>query len=1445
MPQIDIRNTLQLQSPYLYCQAAGSTGADGTKQGIHLRWDLMRELGETHIPKGDWAAPGTGFNKDQDYVSIYKAPLFLEEFTQVDFNNLDPNQVEYLPAGQGIAYNVVSVSGTPGKIIIRFSDRGQFSQIMANGLDPANPVQDFLNKYTGIMEIEVEGKLLFNYDISFASGNGAGDMKMETVSVFDRINNQDAQVVKREYKDSRALLAEGIKTTAENIKYVRVQQTGMPAPHRVKFFTYEDMFARIQDFQSWEKVGDFSLSLDDTQVFTWFQGTQYAGGPLQLNWPKYRDGVAVNAENYRDRWLNGSDSLRSTIEQFIQLSNNDPRANINLPSEEGDPNGLTVSLLDMLKLVSLDYHAARMMGLGCLDTLQEQSFIYAAVYTTYPELPGIGANIDHVFMTLPTLMTDFRLPFAQQLLNPGYGLYVSTDENSAPELISDANGYSFYDNVRFVNLNKNNLHAPQPVLDSIPNDFFNATLYSQPVAWGIEYRRQGEREWRRRKILHDDEYMDAAGNPEVVTTPERETNPLYTHRETETGIHEYAVYAVNWFSRVSALSNIVATNNTAFPKRNTLLPPFNVGVQYIQEEDPLIFTTQSEQNTLTAANSANPNGDNYKTRVTFDWDNLHNNAYQTANKVEFFFRDTPVKKVEGKIKSVSPVSETTSLVATTSFVMASVNPAVTVMPVITPGEEPKFIGSLLNTPEGQFQILSITQPTISGDGPSFVVKKLVFTELAQATPDDPYVTIPVYTEPKADDVFFVNENVSATNQWVKLNRTVDLVNFSNTAEVITEDDGSTHNEIVGGINGNATITPITDAAGATGGYTIQFNTGINLNPHPDSTVSWIKGSARFIINNAPAKKKRLPVVAIQQTSPIRIVVYDPDYFALPAERIKTGSNVWVNFHPGYRVYLSAQAGVFDKTKIMPAGTANNKKTFIALRSADTTQSYTSPLTPPVVMVARNIQKPLAPVAIQSPAYATRPDFYGKSTYTLDIRLNTSNRVPYGIVVYRANEMAVLQTLYKPDTLKQVIAGLDAIAGNDPYRFNRWKSLVEAETDPADNNKFKLFGSYRFPNPDNADTELFTGATTSIRPFPLQAGETLLSRQAIIKQVIEDVFSPLTETPIVFAWCKNGYQTSGEPPKTRDIVGRLLSPADALFNPFPMAVKYPAANADTVRFTDYTLDGNAKNIYFYFAREIAVDTKLSARTPMSGPVVLVDAAPAEKPKIMKIVSGEAHYSILGDDLTPPEVAFELADYIPSENIRQYQVFRTTNFSEAATVRTMKLAATVNVGAPVKDNFADLASPPYGQPIYYRIVALKEIVNEKGEIEKVPSQPSELVLTNIIDALHPAAPGITHTIGSVQNSPAAYLNVTLQWPQTVHNGTYYLYKMTAAGNWELIWTKKTNAAQLSFPENGDFVTYPQTARLLKTDEFGNTMYHRFKVTVENASGLINQEEKILTI
>jgi hypothetical protein len=68
------------------------------------------------------------------------------------------------------------------------------------------------------------------------------------------------------------------------------------------------------------------------------------------------------------------------------------------------------------------------------------------------------------------------------------------------------------------------------------------------------------------------------------------------------------------------------------------------------------------------------------------------------------------------------------------------------------------------------------------------------------------------------------------------------------------------------------------------------------------------------------------------------------------------------------------------------------------------------------------------------------------------------------------------------------------------------------------------------------------------------------------------------------------------------------------------------------------------------------------------------------------------------------------------------------------------------------------------------------------------------------------------------------------------------MTNSGNWQKIYEVKSNAANISV----DLIeTDLQTANLEKTDIDGNTIYHRFRVQVENSSGLLNISQNEKTI
>ncbi|MCZ8286841.1 MAG: hypothetical protein O9353_15410, partial [Bacteroidia bacterium] len=87
MAIVNIQNSPLFQSGYTYLEAAGSSGADKTIAGCHLRWDLLGKLGDHHLPKGSYAqsAPyqtSSGFNKPNDVVNIYKMPFFGRHFIE-------------------------------------------------------------------------------------------------------------------------------------------------------------------------------------------------------------------------------------------------------------------------------------------------------------------------------------------------------------------------------------------------------------------------------------------------------------------------------------------------------------------------------------------------------------------------------------------------------------------------------------------------------------------------------------------------------------------------------------------------------------------------------------------------------------------------------------------------------------------------------------------------------------------------------------------------------------------------------------------------------------------------------------------------------------------------------------------------------------------------------------------------------------------------------------------------------------------------------------------------------------------------------------------------------------------------------------------------------------------------------------------------------------------
>jgi hypothetical protein len=453
-----------------------------------------------------------------------------------------------------------------------------------------------------------------------------------------------------------------------------------------------------------------------------------------------------------------------------------------------------------------------------------------------------------------------------------------------------------------------------------------------------------------------------------------------------------------------------------------------------------------------------------------------------------------------------------------------------------------------------------------------------------------------------------------------------------------------------------------------------------------------------------------------------------------------------------------------------------------------------------------------------------------------------------LVFYRANEQSILDILYSAKKVELLQRQIKLLSKEDAvFMPDLWRGLINVKFDETGEFFTDIAGEtpivFKFPVPNN--TEYYIPVqnlkATKIKPFDgiKKLTDTILidgeevPMEKIVREAILSAFTPITKQPILYRDIKEGTQTSGKAPKIYDENGNSLF-GTRHYDPYPMAVYKPIdSKTATIRITDYSLDGTSINIYFYYAVELTPDFKFGEPNEIHGPVRLVNSFPPEAPGVKKITSQVAN-PINGEATA---VKIEVNSYIESENISHFRIYRATSFDDSKNIRTMTRLKLIKVDSIIPivllDDFSDLDFPPYGDPIFYRVVAIRTIKNEQNLDEEIPSKPSEPLLASVVDVVNPEAPEITYISDDISGN---YLqNVRLNWKKTAHNATYYLYKMTSSGNWQLLNTIKTN----------DINIFYQAGNLLKIDDDGNTIYHRYKVNVENASGLLNLEEKTLTI
>lgn len=634
------------------------------------------------------------------------------------------------------------------------------------------------------------------------------------------------------------------------------------------------------------------------------------------------------------------------------------------------------------------------------------------------------------------------------------------------------------------------------------------------------------------------------------------------------------------------------------------------------------------------------------------------------------------------------------------------------------------------------------------------------------------------------------------------------------------------------------------------------------------------------------------------------LLMDPNY-----DEIIVG-NQTVNYYPSYKAYLFADSayGLTEKN-ILPEGESIHYSIF-GIRTHGKTNpdnpvnsiNYDSKISVPSPMHAVRVEKLNPPDKPKGSLYATRPDFFKRSTYTLTTEYKQK---PHGVLYYRANDEVLLSVLYEQNTILQIREELNKRGGNNEISSNsRWanflnfEELQETGTYASFQDLENTEESYSFPIPDNEDfiaainefinwhneTNLPEGVIPAkiidnSNPLlalnqviiPIEKGivEDLLAIY-FIEQVIHSVFVPLTEIPVIYDLIEINrslnYVPSAKKQTIKDKDGHILKASDPAFDMAPMMKIVPPVesaepteqNATAVQFTDFNIDGTSNNLYFYGVREMDAKMNFGSFSPFLGPVKLVNSNPPQAPEIKRIMP-VLENPVLGIN---PAIQIELNAYHQQHNIKKISVYRASTMFNAQSIRTMNLVKEIVVDESILatdfdnvwqiyDEFEDVENIPFGEGLFYRITVSREIEYEEYDfdtqvyakvIDYTPSQPSKITATIISDNISPES-AVLQASGVLAGIDESILqSVVLHWEKTVHNGKYHLYKMNSQGNWEKIHEIISNEYENQLSLEQTLLASDSLA--IKTED-GDKIYHHFKLIAENASGMYSSEEKILSL
>jgi len=1005
-------------------------------------------------------------------------------------------------------------------------------------------------------------------------------------------------------------------------------------------------------------------------------------------------------------------------------------------------------------------------------------------------------------------------------------------------------------------------------------------------------------------------------------------SPYFIHRQTVSGLHTYKAYGINWFSR-AVTSEIEMAIETVLKPANPLKPPSATNALLIRQEAPLLLTSAEEQNRLDAITDTDKTlirlSYNYhSTQELKDYriqgdstvSNLElitlvedasilypDSAEIFAEKIETFFRNEIPNNVTGKALGVTndPLEDALSVITTGTYVIASNGSEL--VPYIEPGTEDNFVGGVFVSGENKYVIHGVVQ---ASEGPIFTVYKKEISDsiLAGGMPSDTTngeLEPPILTP---DGLFMAIENMQSPDSWGSPNPLGLKVTVGDSWDIRREvieyvnDDGDVerHVEKSRGIWEDAHITKVLESDGLFGGmYKIEFDNYV-LEQHSQYvengvSAEWFRGSVRIFTQGATSgsvpsdTRKVLSVLKIENikypadTEENDLVIYaqdpgfnpdDPLYDAIPVDE-----TMEVNFYPGYKVYLYKDTSFgIDEPNILPAEGEDIRYSIFGFRSHDpnggcdpVTMDCYSKVSVPNVMYAQEIIEPLPPRLPQGPLYATRPDFFGRSTYTITTEYQHK---PHGVLFYRSNDEALLNALYEKPTILEIRSELKELGGNnEEWVTDRWENFIDFTTlEGGDYTEFPPSGGYKFPNPDkqaffdwanavlaNLDHDPIDGD-----PGTIPVGDVRIFN--FVRGAIYSAFVPLTEMPILYKYL-NGkdYKVVDQKQVVRDRNGAIITPFDPKAIPPPEDTGFrmapmtkvigitPEDSVNETLFTDFKLDGTSNNLYFYGVKELGTQLKMSAFSPFLGPIKLVNTNAPEATEVKRIIPILANEA-LG---TLPKIQLEVNAFPEVQNIKELTVYRADNMIDAQSVQSMQVAKVVSLEAEglldepiwtVYDDFEDLNEVPYGDGLFYRVTVSREVeyADVDGNIvtEYAPSQASKLVASAIVEVVAPEAPKLQFL--STAPVDGEIDSVSLKWAKTAYNAKYYVYKMNDQGNWTEIHVFNSNDDEVELALLDTKLGEP-SLKLLDSEDA--PLFHHFKVIAQNTAGMLSKEEHILTI